>query len=147
MVGGRRRPNSWNSRARLIPGNRPLRARRGEEEEGRWLRHRPRLLVSSREMTHKHHIPRDRDGRRFGAGLCPFHSPLLRASRLFSFPPLIKMLKFDGENPRQISGRENLGRISFREAKCSGLTCKSPARSRIDRGPIPRISAAVCHRK
>ena len=44
----------------------------------------------------KHHIPRDRDGRRFGAGLCPFHSPLLRASQLFSFPPLINMLKFGG---------------------------------------------------
>ena len=44
----------------------------------------------------KHHIPRDRDGRQFGAGLCPFHSPLLRASRLFSFPPLINMLKFGG---------------------------------------------------
>ena len=44
----------------------------------------------------KHHIPRDREGRRFGAGLRPFHSPLLRASRLFSFPPLINMLKFGG---------------------------------------------------
>ena len=31
-----------------------------------------------------------------GAGLCPFHSPLLRASQLFSFPPLINMLKFGG---------------------------------------------------
>ena len=44
----------------------------------------------------KPHIPRDRDGRQFGAGLCPFHSPLLGASQLFSFPPLINMLKFGG---------------------------------------------------
>jgi len=36
------------------------------------------------------------EGRRFGAGLCPVHSPLLGASRLFSFPPLINMLKFGG---------------------------------------------------
>ena len=35
-------------------------------------------------------------GGRFGDGLCPFHSPLLRASQLFSFPPLINMLKFGG---------------------------------------------------
>ena len=32
----------------------------------------------------------------FGAGLCPFHSPLLGASQLSSFPPLINMLKFGG---------------------------------------------------
>ena len=44
------------------------------------------------------------EGRRFGAGLCPFHSPLLRASRLFSFPPLINMLKFGG-SPCLLSGR------------------------------------------
>jgi hypothetical protein len=36
------------------------------------------------------------EGRRFGAGLRPFHSPLLGASLLFSFPPLINMLKFGG---------------------------------------------------
>ena len=51
---------------------------------------------SRRGGSPKHYIPRDRDGRRFSAGLCPFHSPLLRASRLFSFPPLINMLKFGG---------------------------------------------------
>ena len=59
---------------------------------------------ASRGGSPKHHIPRDRDGRRFGAGLCPFHSPLLRASRLFSFPPLINMLKFGG-SPCLLSGR------------------------------------------
>ena len=47
-------------------------------------------------------------GRRFGAGLCPFHSPLLRASRLFSFPPLINMLKFGG-SPCLLSGRKAKG--------------------------------------
>ena len=51
---------------------------------------------SLRRGSPKHHIPHDREGRQFGAGLCPFHSPLLRASRLFSFPPLINMLKFGG---------------------------------------------------
>ncbi len=54
------------------------------------------LAVSLQGGSPKHHIPRDRDGRRFGAGLCPFHSPLLGASQLFSFPPLINMLKFGG---------------------------------------------------
>lgn len=53
----------------------------------------------------KHHMPRDRRGRRFGDGLCPFHSPLLGASRLFSFPPLINMLKFGG-SPCLLSGRK-----------------------------------------
>jgi hypothetical protein len=52
--------------------------------------------TSLRGDSPEHHIPRDREGRRFGAGLCPFHSPLLRASQLFSFPPLINMLKFGG---------------------------------------------------
>ena len=65
--------------------------------------------VASRGGSPKHHIPRDRGGRRFGAGLCPFHSPLLRASRLFSFPPLINMLKFGG-SPCLLSGRK----INFR---------------------------------
>jgi len=52
------------------------------------------LATRSREDSPKHHMPRDRKGRRFGAGLCPFHSPLLGASQLFSFPSLINMLKF-----------------------------------------------------
>jgi len=30
-----------------------------------------------RDDAPKHHIPRDREGRQFGDGLCPFHSPLL----------------------------------------------------------------------
>ena len=34
--------------------------------------------------------------RRFMYGLFPVHSPLLRKSLLFSFPPLINMLKFSG---------------------------------------------------
>jgi hypothetical protein len=63
------------------------------------------LAVVPRGGSPKHHIPRDRDGRRFGAGLCPFHSPLLRASQLFSFPPLINMLKFGG-SPCLLSGRK-----------------------------------------
>ena len=54
------------------------------------------LIAKPREDSPKHHMPRGREDRRFGAGLRPFHSPLLRASRLFSFPPLINMLKFGG---------------------------------------------------
>jgi hypothetical protein len=61
--------------------------------------------VASRGGSPEHHIPRDRGGRRFGAGLRPFHSQLLRASRLFSFPPLINMLKFGG-SPCLLSGRK-----------------------------------------
>jgi hypothetical protein len=64
------------------------------------------------EAPPEHHIPRDRDGRRFGAGLCPFHSPLLRASRLFSFPPLINMLKFGG-SPCLLSGRKTKKLVLF----------------------------------
>ncbi|GFT36626.1 hypothetical protein NPIL_642691 [Nephila pilipes] len=39
-------------------------------------------------------FPRSRRG--FGAGLLPVRSPLLGESLLFSFPPLINMLKFSG---------------------------------------------------
>ena len=46
-------------------------------------------------------------GRRFGAGLFPLHSPLLRESLLVSFPPLIDMLKFSGCS-RLISGRSEM---------------------------------------
>ena len=42
------------------------------------------------------HSARLREHRRFSDGLFPFHSPLLRESQLFSFPPLINMLKFGG---------------------------------------------------
>jgi hypothetical protein len=74
---------------------------------------------ASRGGSPEHHIPRDLDGRRFGAGLRPFHSPLLGASRLFSFPPLINMLKFGG-SPCLLSGRsKNRGR--------SGGRSESPA--------------------
>ncbi len=36
------------------------------------------------------------EARRFGDGLFPLHSPLLRESSLVSFPPLSDMLKFSG---------------------------------------------------
>jgi hypothetical protein len=71
---------------------------------------------ASRGGSPKHHIPRDRGGRRFGAGLRPFHSPLLGASQLFSFPPLINMLKFGG-SPCLLSGRS--------KKDCSGDRQKS----------------------
>lgn len=44
------------------------------------------------------HFPRPPDGRGFGAGLFPLHSPLLRESWLVSFPPLSNMLKFSGSS-------------------------------------------------
>ena len=49
-----------------------------------------------REDSPEHYIQRNLDSRPFSAGLIPFHSPLLRESQLFSFPPLINMLKFSG---------------------------------------------------
>ena len=47
-----------------------------------------------------------RQARRFDVGLFPLHSPLLRESRLVSFPPLNNMLKFSG------CSRLNSGRIT-----------------------------------
>ena len=44
----------------------------------------------------KHHSSLRLESARFGAGLFPLHSPLLRESWLVSFPPLINMLKFSG---------------------------------------------------
>ena len=52
-------------------------------------------LCSGRDPS-KRYIPHDLNGQQFSAGLIPFHSPLLRESQLFSFPPLINMLKFGG---------------------------------------------------
>ena len=40
----------------------------------------------------------ERCPQQLGAGLIPVHSPLLRKSQLFSFPPLINMLKFGGSS-------------------------------------------------
>ena len=69
------------------------------------------LVDTSREGSPKHHIPRNLNGWRFGAGLCRFHSPLLTASQLFSFPPLINMLKFGG-SPCLLSGRSKIGVVA-----------------------------------
>ena len=59
-----------------------------------------------RMRTPTHHISARpaRDGR-FGAGLFPIRSPLLRESLLVSFPPLSDMLKFSGYS-RLTSGRK-----------------------------------------
>ena len=48
----------------------------------------------------------------FGVGLLPVHSPLLRESRLVSFPPLSDMLKFSGSS-RPSRGRWLKGFFSF----------------------------------
>ena len=90
---------------------------------------------ASRGGSPKHHIPRDLDGRRFGAGLRPFHSPLLGASRLFSFPPLINMLKFGG-SPCLLSGRsKNLSRSGDAERVLPQRTPLSTARSTREKYP------------
>ena len=44
----------------------------------------------------KHHISQWHHAMRFGYGLLPLRSPLLRESLLVSFPPLTDMLKFSG---------------------------------------------------
>ena len=49
-----------------------------------------------REDSPERDIPRGQDDLQFRDALFPFHSPLLRESQLFSFPPLINMLKFGG---------------------------------------------------
>ena len=41
-------------------------------------------------------IPRGQDDLQLRDGLFPVHSPLLGESQLFSFPPLINMLKLSG---------------------------------------------------
>ena len=75
---------------------------------------RPRSATSQDSHLLRYPVPRDLSGGRgrwrlsrlqFGAAqgrtdwrreLCPLHSPLLGASRLFSSPPLSDMLKFSG---------------------------------------------------
>ena len=52
-------------------------------------RHAPKTLPNT--TCPKYHAAKG-----FGAGLIPFHSPLLRESLLVSFPPLNDMLKFSG---------------------------------------------------
>ena len=51
---------------------------------------------TARRLSLTQHSARPSGDRQFCAGLLPFHSPLLRESLLFSFPPLINMLKFSG---------------------------------------------------
>ena len=98
------------------------------------------LVVASRGGSPKHHIPRDRDGRQFGAGLCPFHSPLLRASQLFSFPPLINMLKFGG-SPCLLSGRSKKG-VPRQLQRRADQRARHPRRQLAERPgrSIPRVS-------
>ncbi len=54
---------------------------------------RPQFLITGLSLPDVS----EKDGYKdFRLGLFPVHSPLLRESRLFSFPPLIKMLQFSG---------------------------------------------------
>ena len=81
---------------------------------------------------------------RFGAGLFPLHSPLLRESWLVSFPPLTDMLKFSGY-PRLIRGR-----------MCETTLCTAQAGKRVrllfaallkPRSLSPKIGAWGCQRR
>ena len=80
---------SQRSRTAALQAYHPLRAMATVKLDFDWP-------STPREDSPKRHISRDREGLRFGDGLFPFHSPLLRESLLFSFPPLINMLKFGG---------------------------------------------------
>jgi len=54
----------------------------------------------------------------FRLGLFPVHSPLLRESRLFSFPPLNKMLQFSGYSYSDFQGSSRTHLTSHR-VRCS----------------------------
>ena len=68
-------------------------------------------------------------GPAFKFELLPLHSPLLRQSRLVSFPPLIDMLKFSGY-PHLIRGRQQKVRASSSTRAIGGQTLPPGARSR-----------------
>ena len=53
-------------------------------------------LATRQRHSQTPHFPKCHATKGFGAGLFPFHSPLLRESLLVSFPPLNDMLKFSG---------------------------------------------------
>ena len=69
-----------------------------------------------------------RQARRFDVGLFPLHSPLLRESRLVSFPPLNNMLKFSGCS-RLNSGRTVEGETPLPRASLSGPYARVRLRS------------------
>lgn len=85
-IEGRRSPSAPNGPGtrRGRPRSRELRTTR-DETNGclRPVRHTSRSLLLATG---------------FGVGLLPVHSPLLRESRLVSFPPLSDMLKFSGSS-------------------------------------------------
>ena len=75
----------------------------------------------------KRHISQSQNDLRFDDGLFPFHSPLLRESQLFSFPPLINMLKFGG-SPCLLSGRKLVYSRDRQPSKWCCLPVQSPDR-------------------
>ena len=80
-----------------------------------------------------------RQARRFDVGLFPLHSPLLRESRLVSFPPLNNMLKFSGcsrlNSGRTVEGGED---TPLPRASLSGPYAGSPPRTPT---PPPRVES------
>ena len=82
--------------------NGPLTLRGSDCTHSRGLRQ----IGQAYTMTPARDIPQSQDDLQLRDGLIPFHSPLLRESRLFSFPGLINMLKF-GPYPCLSSGRKS----------------------------------------
>lgn len=98
--------------------------RHGTRPRSEGHRHSPTVAQGLPYVTTRH-APR---ARRFDAGLFPIHSPLLRESRLVSFPPLNNMLKFSG------CSRLNSGRIGYTQSSHGTPPTGAPARSRSPRG-------------
>ena len=83
--------------------------------------------------------------RRFDAGLFPIHSPLLRESRLVSFPPLNNMLKFSGCS-RLNSGRALNSRRRPGETPTPRGRRRRPARPHARRPNRSRRRSSSLHR-
>ena len=120
---------SQRSRTAALQAYHPLRAMATVKLDFDWP-------STPREDSPKRHISRDREGLRFGDGLFPFHSPLLRESLLFSFPPLINMLKF-GPYSYLNSGRKMIGLYcGTYDSTCTTDTDCNPGHK------IPRVESA-----
>ena len=121
------------------PDSEKTRSDRGERPCGPDTRYgtRPRSEGHRRPPTTAQRLPyvtvrRAPKARGFDAGQIPIHSPLLKESRLVSFPPLNNMLKFSG------CSRLNSGRIVLRAA-CRGDAALSARLRR--RAPTPLYRA------
>ena len=123
-----KQPDSW------IEGRRSLSAPNGPGT--RRGRPRSRELRTTRDKTNGCLRPVRHTSRSlllatgFGVGLLPVHSPLLRESRLVSFPPLSDMLKFSG------SSRPSRGRWFGKIAVACGKSPKTASRYSLVRAAV-----------